>query len=109
MAVLKVKIPEVLNVQYKGPRGGHLRITKTLEKLKQRFYWTGSRQSAMERIAKYAECIVAKGSRSMSHGQMKQYNSGAPVEQIGEDEDGPFPTKKSGNSNVLVVKDHFNE
>ncbi len=32
MVVPKVRIPEVLNVQYKGPRGGHLRITKTLEK-----------------------------------------------------------------------------
>ena len=55
MAVPKVKILEVLKVQNKGPRGRHLRITKTLEKLKQRFYWTGCRQSAIVRIVKYAK------------------------------------------------------
>ena len=40
---------------------------------------------------------------------MKQYNSDAPVEQIGVDEDSPFHTNKLGNSHVLVVKDHFSE
>ena len=108
MVVPRVGIPDVLNVQYKCPRGGHLRDMKSLEHLKQRFYWTGC-QSAIERIAKYAENIVAKGSRSRSHGQMKQHNSRAPVEKIGVYEDGPFPTNKLGNSHVLVVKDHFNE
>ena len=81
--VSKVRTPEVLNVQYKGPRG-QLRITKTLEKLKQGFYWTGCPQSALERIAKYAEYILAKGSRSRSH-------------QIGVDVDGSFPSNIVNN------------
>ena len=34
MVVGKDSIPEVLNEQYKGPREGHLRIMKILEKLK---------------------------------------------------------------------------
>ena len=73
-------------------------ITKTLEKLKQRFYWVGYRQS----VTKWIACIAAKGQRSRNHGQMKQYNSAANCH-------GPFPFSNLRNKYVLVVRDYFSK
>ena len=44
-----------------------------------------------------AGSFAAKGPRSRSHGQMKQYNSGAPFERVAMDVAGPFPISKLGN------------
>ncbi len=80
-----------------------------MEKVKQRFYWVGCRQSVTEWIANCGECISAKGPRSKSRGQMKQYNSGAPFERIAMDVAGPFPISQLGNRYVLVVMDYFSK
>ena len=107
--VPKVRIPEVLNELHNGPSGGHMGITKTLKKLKEKFYWVGCRQSVTEWIANCVECIAAKGPRSRSHGQMKQYNSDAPFERVAINVAGPFPISKLGNKYVLVVMDYFSK
>ncbi|XP_049316468.1 uncharacterized protein LOC125779284 [Bactrocera dorsalis] len=39
--VPKSMIPKVLKEYHNGPSGGHLGITKTIEKIKQPFYWIG--------------------------------------------------------------------
>uniref|UniRef100_W8B595 RNA-directed DNA polymerase n=1 Tax=Ceratitis capitata TaxID=7213 RepID=W8B595_CERCA len=109
IVVPKLRIPDVLKEFHNGPSGGHLGITKTLEKIKQRFYWVGCRQSVAEWIANCTECIAAKGPKSRSHGQMKQYNAGAPFERVAMDVAGPFPMSKQGNKYVLVVMDYFSK
>ena len=57
----------------------------------------------------FMECIAAKGPKSRSHGQMKQYNAGAPFERVAMDVAGPFPMSKQGNKYVLVVMDYFSK
>ncbi|CAD6998461.1 unnamed protein product [Ceratitis capitata] len=94
IVVPKLRIPDVLKEFHNGPSGGHLSITKMLEKIKQRFYWIGCRQPVAEWIADCAECIAAKGPKSRSHGQMKQYNAEAPFERVAMDVAGPFPMSK---------------
>ncbi|CAD7002082.1 unnamed protein product [Ceratitis capitata] len=109
IVVPKLRIPDVLKEFHNGLSGGHLGITKTLEKIKQRFYWVGCRQSVAEWIANCTEFIAAKGPKSRSHGQMKQYTTGAPFERVAMDVAGPFPMSKQGNKYVLVVMDYFSK
>ena len=45
VVVASSKIKEVLNAFHNGASGGYLRVTKSLEILKQRFYWFGCQQS----------------------------------------------------------------
>lgn len=94
---------------HNGPSGGHLGITKTIEKLKHRFYWVGCQQAVADWIANCTQCMAAKGPTRRSRGQMQQYNSGAPFERIAMDVAGPFPVSNSGNKYVLVVMDYFSK
>ncbi|XP_049314463.1 uncharacterized protein LOC125778892 [Bactrocera dorsalis] len=65
--VPKSMIPKVLKEYHNGPSGGHLGITKTIEKIKQRFYWIGCRDSVAEWISNCVECMAAKGPKAKSH------------------------------------------
>lgn len=103
------KISEILKEFHNGSSGGHLGITKTLEKLKQRFYWVGCQQAVADWIANCAQCIAAKGPLRRSRGQFQQYNSGAPFERVAMDVAGPFPVSNTGNRYVLVVIDYFSK
>ena len=52
--------------------GGHLGVTKTLKKLKQRFYWVGCQQAVADYIANCPQCITAKDSVRKSQGQFQK-------------------------------------
>lgn len=52
-----------------------MRITKTLEKLKQRFCSTSFRKLATKRITKFAKCIVAKEVNSFLEDEIKDINA----------------------------------
>ena len=109
LIVPKVRTPEVRNELHNGPSGGHTGITKTLKKLKQRFYWIGCRQSVTEWIDNCVECIAAEELSPTSHGQRKQYNSNASFERIAMNVADPFPYSQLGNKYVSVVMDNFSK
>ncbi|XP_075168511.1 uncharacterized protein LOC142240690 [Haematobia irritans] len=103
------KVNDVLTEFHNGPSGGHLGITKTAEKVKQRFYWVGCQKSIAEWVANCEKCIKAKGPRRKSRGLMQEYRPGAPFERIAMDVARPFPVSDSGNRYVLVVMDYFSK
>lgn len=103
------KKADVLKEFHNGPSGCHLGVTKTLEKLKQRFYWVGCQQDVAEWVANCPNCITAKGPVRRSRGRLQQYNVGAPFERIAMDVAGPFPISSAGNRYVLVVMDYFSK
>ena len=107
--VPKSMIPKVLKEYHNGPSGGHLGITKTIEKIKQRFYWIGCRDSIAEWISNCVECMAAKGPKAKSRGRLQQYNVGSPFERVAMDVAGPFPTSTAGNKYLLVVMDYFSK
>lgn len=109
IVVPRSRISEVLQELHNGPSGGHLGVNKTVEKVKQRFYWIGCHQSAKDWIQNCSQCMAAKGPRIRSRGKMQQYNSGAPFERIAMDVAGPFPVTDTGNRYVLVVMDYFSK
>ncbi|KAF7654557.1 hypothetical protein LDENG_00068330 [Lucifuga dentata] len=52
-------------------------------------------------------CTAKKGPTRRSHAPLQQYQVGAPMERVGVDILGPFPTTDSGNRYVLVAMDYF--
>ena len=93
---------EVLKEFCNGDSGGYLGVTKTLKRLKQRFYWVGCQQIVTDWIANYSQSIVAKG-RVRSRGQLQIYNPVVPFERIAIYVAGPFLVSNAGNRYVLVV------
>ena len=49
-------------------------------------------------------CVAVTG---RSHAPLQQYQVGAPMERVGVNILGPFPTTDSGNGYVLVAMDYF--
>lgn len=100
---------EVLKEIHDGMSGCHFGIRKTLEKLRERFYWVGYTDDVTEWCRKCPECNASKGPITRCRGAMKQYNVGAPFERIALDVAGPFPRTKKGNRLILVVGDYFSK
>jgi len=109
VVVPSCKISNILEEYHNNSSGGHLGVNKTLQKIKERFYWVGCHDSVRDWVAKCEQCSKAKGPRTRSHGKMQQYLVGAPFERVALDIAGPFPESNCGNKYVLVVMDYFSK
>uniref|UniRef100_A0A8C6P750 Integrase catalytic domain-containing protein n=1 Tax=Nothobranchius furzeri TaxID=105023 RepID=A0A8C6P750_NOTFU len=67
---------------------------------------SGCRQDAEHHVHCCDVCTSQKGPTQHSRGPLQQYLVGAPMERVGVDILGPFPTE-AGNRYVLVAMDYF--
>ncbi|KAG5891945.1 hypothetical protein JTB14_002221 [Gonioctena quinquepunctata] len=100
---------EVLREIHDGVAGGHLGVTETLQKVRQRFYWTNCQADVTDWCRKCAVCAASNGPRIRPKAPMRQYNVGSPFERIAIDIAGPFPVSDHGNKYILVAMDYFSE
>jgi hypothetical protein len=64
-----------------GSSGGHLGVNKTLNKVRQRYYWLQARGD-IERWCPMCDiCAANRGPRTRNWGQMHQYNVGCAVRE----------------------------
>jgi transposase InsO family protein len=101
------RVADVLRELHNGVTGAHLGVNKTLEKVRQRFYWFRYREDVEDWCKRCDVCMASKGPHRRSRGQMQQYNVGVPFERIAIDVAGPFPETKKGNKFILVAIDYF--
>ena len=105
--VPRSKVKEVLEEMHGGSSGGHLGANKTLDKVRQRYYWLNLRADVERWCQQCDTCTASRGPRTRSRGLMQQYNVGAPFERIAIDVAGPFPMSERGNRYLLVAMDYF--
>ncbi|KAI5743998.1 hypothetical protein M8J77_024652 [Diaphorina citri] len=103
------RVKEVLEEFHGGVTGGHLGINKTLDKLRERFYWLHMKQDVEDWIRRCSNCAGSKGPRTRSRGELQKYVVGAPFERIAIDVAGPFPETNNGNRYILVIMDYFSK
>ncbi|MBJ5510257.1 hypothetical protein JGG51_24020 [Salmonella enterica subsp. enterica serovar Meleagridis] len=82
-------------------------MAKTLEKVKERFYWLRCRSDVENWCRRCDTCASRKGPKTRSRGRLQVYNVGAPFGRIAVDVMGPLPRTEKGNRYVLVVMDCF--
>ena len=85
--------------------GGHLGVTKTLQKIKQRFYWVGCKQDVKRWCKHCVECAQKSGKAIRA--PMQHIPVGLPLEKVAMDVMGPFPASDNGNTHILVISDYF--
>ena len=91
-----------------GPRGvGHFGVTKTLRRLRQRFYWPGCQRDVELFVHCCDTCTAKKGPGERPHAPLQLLQSGAAMERVAVDFLGPFPETESGNRYVMVAMDYF--
>ncbi|GFT84904.1 retrovirus-related Pol polyprotein from transposon 412 [Trichonephila clavipes] len=80
---------------------------KTLQKVRECFYWNNVRSDVEKCCRTCDPCAVRKGPKKCTRGRLQLYNVGAPFERIAFDILGPLPRSSDGNNNILVVMDYF--
>ena len=87
--------------------GGHLGISKTLGKLRERFFWTGQSLDVKKWCEACTTCSAKKGPPRKPRAPLQQYNVGYPGERVAVDVLGPLPETTAGNRYLLCVMDYF--
>ena len=98
---------EVLEHIHAGSGGGHLGQTKTVQKLKSRFYWPGHYNDVMRWCSTCASCITRKSPTPKPKAPLHSISVRSPMQLVAVDLLGPFPQSPAGNSYILVTADYF--
>ena len=86
---------------------GHLGVTKTVSKIKQKFYWPGLQSDVRSYIAGCDACSKRKGPIPSKRAPMQIVISGFPMERIAIDILGELPETPRGNKYIVVIGDYF--
>ena len=89
------------------PSSGHFATDKTMNRVRERFYWVEYTQDIKRYCGSCDLCAPRKGPSRKPRSPMKQYNVGAPMERIAVDILGPLPLSNKGNRYLLVATDYF--
>jgi hypothetical protein len=98
---------DVLRQAHDALAGGHLGIGKTLEKVRQCYYWVGLKKDVTSWVKGCMECQARKQPVPADRAPMVNVLTGERLERIAIDVMGPLPTTARGNKYIMVVGDYF--
>ena len=109
---LQVVVPKslkrtVLQLLHNSPSGGHLGITKTLHKVRDRFYWHGLRNDVEVWCKSCKMCGCRNNPQCKPRVPLVPSKVGFRGERLAMDVVGPFPKSDQGNKYVLIISDYF--
>ena len=87
-----------LKLLHNSPVGGHLGVSKTLGKVRARFYWIHVDVDVEEWCHKCDRCAFRKGPRVKTRSPLQLYNGGEPMERVAIDVLGPLPEAETSTS-----------
>ena len=100
-------VPTVLEQLHNAPSGSHLGVSKTVEKVRRRFYWPGQRRDIERWCAACESCATRKALPTKPRAAMQADLPSGPFERVAMDILGPLPITTRGNKYILVVGDYF--
>ena len=100
-------VSEVLSALHDAPSAGHLGVTKTLERVRERFYWYGQQHDIEDWCQQCEKCSRRKSPQQPGRAPLVSSCPGYPFERIALDIMGPLPTTESGQKYILLVGDYF--
>ena len=109
----KLVLPKELRRQalsecHDDPISAHLGVFKTLNRLREIYYWPDMRHDVIRFVNACKTCAQVKTSSQAKSGRMGQRKNVAyPFQMLAIDFLGPLPRTRSGNLYILVVTDCF--
>ena len=97
----------VLNYCHDLKTSGHLGVSKTVSRVRQKFYWPGLQADVRSYVAGCETCSKRKGPIPNKRAPMQIVRSGYPMERMAIDILGPLPETGKGNKYIVVVSDYF--
>ena len=98
---------EVLSSLHSGVAGGHLGKDKTLDRLRERFYWPGHTEDVHKWCRQCPQCAQRKTPGPKNRAKLTSIHPGYPLQLVAMDILGPLPESSHKNSCDLVVSDYF--
>lgn len=86
---------------------GHLGVSKTISKAKQKFYWPDLQADVRSYVAGCEACSKRKGSIPTKQAPMQIVRSGYPIVSLAIDIFGELPLTEMGNKYIVVRSDYF--
>ena len=104
----KALVETILQECHDSPSGSHLGMTKTLEKIRSRFYWPGQRKDVEDWCKGCEMCASRKCPSTKRRAPLQSdLTGGCPLQRVAMDILGPLPLTDRGNKYILVVGDYF--
>ena len=100
-------VPTVLDALHNHPTAGHLGVTKTLQKVRSRFYWPGQRRDVEDWCRACNSCASRNMLPKSRHAPLQLHQPGVPLQRVAMDILGPLPETERGNRYILVITDYF--
>lgn len=104
--VSKEHIPTTLIALHDHSTVGHLRIAKTLPKVRSRFYWPRKRRDVEDWCQACDDCASQKQLRKPHCAPLQCDLPGVPLQRVGMDILGPLPVSDRGYKYILVISDY---
>ena len=87
----------------------HLGVNKTLERVKERFYWPGCTKDVKDWCRACDLCASRERPTHTPRAPLRTYHVGAPLERVALDILGPLPDSDRGNKYILIIGDYFSK
>ena len=99
-------VTEIITSLHNSLTAGHLGAYKTLEKIRQRYYWPGFKTDVKHHILRCDKCQKRSGPPQKHRHSLVDWKISYPFHHIGLDFLGPLPTS-NGCRYILLIGDHF--
>ena len=83
--------------------GGHFGIRKTMEKVKERFYWSGYEEDVEKWVRDCSACQRRNPPQQLPQAPLGTIKVSRPFQRVSWDIMGPLPISSGGNKYILVV------
>lgn len=98
---------DVLYLLHDDIFGCHMGVVKTLDKLRERFYFPHMEKFVRDYVKSCKSCMTRKKPREKPTGYLKPIEVGSPFDMVGIDLWGPIKESASGNSVVIACTDYL--
>ena len=98
---------EVMNLLHNHVSAGHLGMSRTVARVKDRFDWPALRLDVENWCKACTEYQKANNVTKKPRAKLQVSKVGAPMERVGIDILGPLTQTRRGNRYVLVISDYF--
>ena len=99
-------VQNILHFLHSDQTSAHLGVTKTLEKVRSRFYWPGYKSDVEVFVASCFVCQRCNSSTKKHFHSLRARKPRFPFSTVGIDFLGPLPPS-SGHQYILLISDHF--
>lgn len=107
LCVPRSLVKQVLLACHDDVTAGHLGVTRTVDKIRKRYFWPSMTRQIIHYVRTCVECQMKKRPVGKPVGMLQTIRSQQPFEKVGIDLIGPFPLSRLKNKHIIVAVDYF--